>query len=237
MSTTMRVSPREYRLVVERLLQLAGLDRGAVVPLREHVLEAELATGTALRYLLDRFDRIAETAPVGPVARVVDGELDADGAPALLLAPAVLDAARRQGRVTIRRANGSDQLAGLRLGGARYGVRVDVDADAGETRVAVHAAQTAVPDGVAERLAGSPELLDAARRGICIDRQTWWSAYRRSNLALSVDTRTSRRHAGATIVEPDGTVRGAVDDEIDPTIYSGDRPPLFDESGRPEETR
>jgi hypothetical protein len=82
----------------------------------------------------------------------------------------------------------------------------------------------------AEDLAGGPERLAAATVGVAVEAATWWAAYRRSNLALSVDTRVSRRHAGATIVDPDGTVRGAVDDEIDPTVYSGDRAPLFDES-------
>jgi hypothetical protein len=79
-------------------------------------------------------------------------------------------------------------------------------------------------------LAGGRERLAATTEGIAVDAELWWTAYRRSNLALSVDTRVSRRHAGATIVEEDGTVRGATDDEIDPTIYSGDRKALFDET-------
>jgi hypothetical protein len=234
MTSTMRVSPREYRLVVERLLQLAGLDRGVVVPLREHVLDAELATGTTLRYLLENEDRIAGAAPPGPAPAVVDDEVDAGGAPALLLAPVALDTARRLGRVTVSSAHGVGQLAGLRLGAARNGIRLDVDIRGEHAHISqvgtVEASQIS-----AELLAGGAERLAASTSGIALDEQLWWSAYRRSNLALSVDTRISRRHAGATIVEPDGTVRGAVDDEIDPTIYSGDRPPLFDETGRPEE--
>jgi hypothetical protein len=218
--TVLRVSPREYRLVVERLLQYAGLDRGLVVPLRETVLDAELATGAALRYLVEHAERIAAHAP----ARVAG-----DGVPALLAAPSVLDAARQAGSVTVHRLDAAELLAGLRISGLRCGANVEVSADGDAVRVVVTGPAPG-PASNAERLAGGPQRLAAMTDGIAVEADLWWTAYRRSNLALSVDTRTSRRHAGATIVEDDGTVRGATDDEIDPTIYSGDREALFDES-------
>jgi hypothetical protein len=216
----LRVSPREYRLVIERLLQYAGLDRGLVVPLRESVLDAELATGAALRYVVDHHDRIAARAPA---------DLAGDRVPALLAAPFLLDDARTLGSATRRGLDAPELLAGLRIGARRCGVTAEVHVDGDGARVTV-VGTAPRPGSEAERLAGGPERLGAARAGIAVDADLWWTAYRRSNLALSVDTRVSRRHAGATIVEEDGTVRGATDDEIDPTIYSGERDALYDES-------
>jgi hypothetical protein len=219
-AAALRVSPREYRLVVERLLQYAGLDRGLVVPLRDIVLDAELATGAALRYVVEHSDRLTACAP----ARVAG-----DGVPSLLAAPSVLDDARRLGSVTVRGLDAPELLRGLRVSAARCGVAAEVTVAEDAVRVAVTGPAPAAAS-VAERLAGGPERLAAMTDGIAMDADLWWRAYRRSNLALSVDTRISRRHAGATIVEEDGTVRGATDDEIDPTVYSGDRKALFDES-------
>ncbi|WAX58970.1 hypothetical protein M6B22_09480 [Jatrophihabitans cynanchi] len=219
-ATALRVTPREYLLVVERLLQHAGLDRGVVVPLRDSVLDAELATGAALRYMIDAAGRIAACAP---------NRLTGDGVPALLVAPSVLDEARRLGTVTITGLDAPQLLAGLRISGVRHGLEVQVRIEDVAARVSV-LGPAPVPASSAERLAGGPERLGAVTAGIVVDAELWWAAYRRSNLALSVDTRTSRRHAGATLVAEDGTLLGATDDEFDPTIYSGDREALFDES-------
>lgn len=219
-TTILRVTPREYRLVVERLLQYAGLDRGVVVPLRDSVLDAELATGAALQYLFDAADRIAARAP---------DRLGGDGVPALLVGPSVLDATRRDGTVTAGGLDAPELLAGLSISGRRYGLEVQVRIEGGDVRVSVVGPAPA-PASAAEQLAGGPERLGAVIGGIPVDAALWWAAYRRSNLALSVDTRISRRHAGATLVAEDGTVLGATDDEFDPAIYSGDREALFDES-------
>jgi hypothetical protein len=226
----LRISPREYRLVAERLLQHAGLDRGVVVPLRDFVLDAELATGRALRYLVDEAERIAACAP-GPAVTLGPGGVDAAGAPALLVAPAVLDAALARRSVAVSGVHDPQLLSGLEISASRHGARLAVAVN-GDDRAGVLVLDE--PEGAgnsaAELLAGGDARLAAAAAGIDIDADLWWTAYRRSNLALSVDTRQSRRHAGATIVEDDGSMRGATDDEIDPTVYSGDRAALFDES-------
>jgi hypothetical protein len=200
------------------------MDRGIVVPLREYVLDAEVRTGAALRYIVDNAERVAEFGPV-PVVELGAGSLDCHGAPALLVAPTVLDAARCQGAVEVRNVHAAESLVGLVVSGPRQGVQVTVDA---RDDVACVTAATAGPTSV--DLAGGAARLAAAADGIDLEAELWWTAYRRSNLALSVDTRLSRRHAGATIVEEDGSVRGATDDEIDPTVYSGQRAALFDES-------
>lgn len=223
-ASDLRITPREYRLVVERLLQHAGLDRGVVVPMRDIVFDAELATGAALRYVVDAADRIAACAP---------DRLSGEGVPALLAAPTILDDVGRLGSVTVRGVDAPELLAGLAITGRRHGLDVDVRTQDGSTRVTVIGTAPAAASP-AEQLAGGPERLAAVTDGIAVDADLWWIAYRRSNLALSLDTRTSRRHAGATIVEDDGTVRGATDDEIDPTVYSGDREALFDESKGPK---
>lgn len=229
------VSPREYRLVVERLLQYAGLDRGIVVPLRETVLDAELATGAALRYVLDHADRIAACAPDAIGVTVRDGVLDAAGRPAVLLAPAVLDALRTRSSLVVAQPHGAELLAGLAISAVRYRLDVHVDVREDGVTVTTRRDSSAPQRSAAEELAGGAHRLRAMTEGIAVDEQLWWTAYRRSNLALSVDTKQSRRHAGATIVEADGTVRGAVDDEIDPTVYNGERAALFDESSKEHE--
>ncbi len=96
----LRVSLREARLVIGRLLLAAGLPPGAVPAVTEFVIVAELAApagASALRYLRAEFNALRADArhPGLPCRHTGPGQVSADagGRAALLLAPDLADLA------------------------------------------------------------------------------------------------------------------------------------------------
>jgi hypothetical protein len=96
----LRVSLREARLVIGRLLLAAGLPPGSVPAVTEFVIVAELAApagASALRYLRTEFDALGAGArrPGLPHQHTGPGQVSADagGRAALLLAPDLADLA------------------------------------------------------------------------------------------------------------------------------------------------
>lgn len=91
------ISLREARLVVERLMVVAGVHLARIPAIREFVIEAETLVGGALATLRDEFDSLKEDAARPPVAcsRSADGifGVDAQGASALLMGSDLLDLA------------------------------------------------------------------------------------------------------------------------------------------------
>jgi len=73
----------------------------------------------------------------------------------------------------------------------------------------------------AHRVTPADPLLDEIlENGTPIAEDLWWRVWALAQTALAPDTDISRRHAGAVIVMPDGSVIGRTDndDETDPAF-------------------
>ncbi|CAM5507164.1 hypothetical protein STENM223S_03043 [Streptomyces tendae] len=241
---TLRLSLRELRLISERLLQAQGLALGAVPAVRDLVLHAQAAGLPALQFLsegLSGADR-AESGRV-EIAAEAPGALVADclGQSALVVAPALLDLLQAEPgeRVTLwaGRVEHIGLAAVLEHQGTDRGVVLTVTP--APSSAAPAAGLPSVPDGLAgdgvllvmERRA--PELPDdaellrllplvgslpaarAARTGVETSAALWWSLFEDSARALSTESVTSLKHAGATAVDDNGVIEPDLTDDVD----------------------
>ncbi|MFC4117680.1 hypothetical protein [Nonomuraea zeae] len=207
------VSLRETRVLVERILLLLGVPKGAVPAVRDLLVEAEALGLGALAFLDSRAHpdswRAAELASndASNDASNAGGRavIEAHGMPAPYVAPALLDLGvallREHGRarIEVRGLSAPQLLPVLPHAAAAYGARVEVSFGAGAPVLAV---EDAVGDAVADGSSG--HLARAVHEGMRVDAGLWWRLYHRSNDALTEDTPVSRRHAGATL-DPDVT--------------------------------
>jgi hypothetical protein len=196
------VSLRETRVLVERILLLLGVPKGAVPAVRDLLVEAEALGLGALAFLDSGVPAGTWTAP----ALVSDDDgravIDAHGSPAPYVTPALLDLGvallREHGRarIEVRGLSAAQLLPALPHAAAAYGAQAEVTYGAGAPVLTVEDAADA------DR---APEHLDrAVHDGMRVDAGLWWRLYHRSNDALTEDTPLSRRHAGATL-DPDAT--------------------------------
>jgi hypothetical protein len=134
--STIQLSLRETRVVVERILLVAGLPAGAVAPVRDVILDAEALGLGALTYLRDSLHEleVADAARLTVDGSSTDGliNLDCHDQPAIVMAPAVLDLAvgsvHRHGLAVVRVRNVRHPLllAGLVGSAERHSVRLVV---------------------------------------------------------------------------------------------------------------
>lgn len=137
------VSVREARLVVERFLSVAGIPMGAVAPIRDVVVDAEILGLGALAHLDGEF---GEIAAFHPVQWSVEGggvvSVDGSGISALLVAPDILDLAvatayRTEAAVVeVRGVSHPRFLAALTASAYLHGVQLGVHLASGEVWVA-----------------------------------------------------------------------------------------------------
>ncbi|MFF2325013.1 MULTISPECIES: hypothetical protein [unclassified Streptomyces] len=241
---TLHLSLRELRLVAERLLQAQGLELGAVHAVRDLVLHAQAAGLPALQMLADRLSD-ADRACSGRVdiAAEAPGALVVDclGQSALVVAPALLDLLQSEPgeRVTLwaGRIERAELAAVLEHQGTDRGVVITV------TPVTSAAAPAAGLPDVPGILAGegvllvmerrTPELPDdpelrrllplvgslpaarAVRTGVETPAVLWWSLFESSATALSAESVTSLKHAGATAVDENGVIEPDLTDDVD----------------------
>jgi len=136
------VSVREARLVVERFLSVAGIPMGAVAPIRDVVVDAEILGLGALAHLDREF---GEIAAFHPVRWSVEGggivSVDGAGISALLVAPDILDLAvatayRTEAAVVeVRGVSHPRFLAALTASAYLHGVQLGVHLACGEVWV------------------------------------------------------------------------------------------------------
>ncbi|WP_159329019.1 hypothetical protein [Streptomyces tendae] len=238
---TLRLSPRELRLVAERLLQAQGLALGAVPAVRDLVLHAQAAGLPALRLLADRLTD-ADRIHSGRVEIVAEdtGALIVDclGQSALVVAPALLDLLQAEPGARVALWAGRIERAALTAvlehQGTDRGVVITVggtaDTEPGLPAVPAELADRGVLVVVERRaheLPDDPELrrllplvgsLPAARavhQGIEAPADLWWSLFEESASALSAESVTSLKHAGATAVDDNGVIEPDLTDDVD----------------------
>jgi hypothetical protein len=215
----MRVSLRETRMVLERLVQVARVPEGMVSSVRDCALYSAALELGGFDRLLDNLELI-KAADISRIALKNETELDAGGLHAWLVAELAVDLA-----VASKRAGGvgkvriSNTLRAGELGVAAgfsvlHGFAVEIDSRSGAH--ATVSLRAAAPTDAA--------LLEKIRRdGLPVAADLWWRLYHGSAAALAPDTILSRRHAGPIIVAEDGRVIGRQDDdETDFSLLTSD---------------
>ncbi|CAO3360666.1 hypothetical protein [Azospirillum palustre] len=224
----LRVSLRESRLVLERLMQVTRVEPGLVPSLRDCALySAALGLG-GFPELLRHLDLLRVAKPIG--LRILEGAetplpdisvADCTGQHAWIAAPFLVDLCVEQhcrGRPGILVARNLTEIGELHIAGAlaeAHGLSATV--------TAVEQDGTAVRLSVQSRADGHPTVLDTIRRhGIPVEADLWWRLFHLANEALAPDSYTSRRHAGAIMVTADGRVVGRQDeDDTDLSLLHG----------------
>ncbi|HEX2890578.1 hypothetical protein [Vineibacter terrae] len=219
--SSLRLSLREIRMVLERLVQAAGTPAVLLPAMRDAAMYSAILPVCGFEGIEAQIAHLQEAAQQPPSLQEGQAGLlvEAAGRHAWLIADAVLDLAIAQFRLTGQGevlATGVAQAAELRVieGLAeRHGLSAQ-----------------AVPDGtgmrvrVAPRPAAEPTRLDRLRRdGLEVAAATWWPLYHASHAALAPDSFESRRHAGTIRVEADGRIVGRNDeDETDLAMLAAD---------------
>ncbi|CDZ40135.1 Hypothetical protein NGAL_HAMBI1145_52420 [Neorhizobium galegae bv. officinalis] len=221
-SPSMRVMPREMRLMSERILSLSGLPKGFFLTVGDIPMYSQKLGLGGFKLLEQRFESFKSAAP----ARIAVASearnrmtLDACGEHAWFVLPTAIDLlgelTTRFGSVelTITGATDAEELALAARFGGRSGLSISVS---GNVLTAVAAAVTG------DVRKDDPLLWSLLENGAEIESDLWWRIYHLAKRALATDSVVSRRHAGPMIVNEDGTVIGRKDndDETDVSFLS-----------------
>ncbi|MEO3385284.1 hypothetical protein [Mesorhizobium sp. CAU 1741] len=219
--TTLRVMPREMRMMSERILSLTGLPKGFVLAETDIIMLSQGLGLGGFALIEDRFDALKLADPAAITIASEDGpvlRLDAAGQHAWVAIPSLLDLAgelvARFGTAEITVANVVDEseLQVAAEYGRRRGLRIALDANDGHLLLAT-------PLRLAGDLAtDEPVLWSLLTDGTPIAADLWWRIYERAQKALTPDSVVSRRHAGPLIVNDDGTVIGRRDNDDETDI-------------------
>ncbi|MBK1840523.1 hypothetical protein JHL17_24270 [Azospirillum sp. YIM B02556] len=218
--SSMQVSLRESRLVLERLMQVTRVEPGLVPSLRDCALySAALGLG-GFPELLRHLDLLRTAKPIGlrllesaDMPALEEPVAECAGQHAWIVAPALVDLCverHRRGLPGVLVARNLIEADELRIAGAL----AEANGLSATVTVVEQDGGTAVRLSVRPRADGSPTVLDTIRRhGIPVETALWWRLFHLANEALAPDSYTSRRHAGAIMVTADGRVVGRQDED------------------------
>jgi hypothetical protein len=221
-SPSMRVMPREMRLMSERILSLSSLPKGFFLTVGDIPMYSQKLGLGGFKLLEQRFESFKSAAPARIAIASEAGNrmtLDACGEHAWFVLPTAIDLlgelTTRFGSVelTITGATDAEELELAARFGGRSGLSISVF---GNVLKAVPAAVTG------EVRNDDPLLWSLLENGAEIESDLWWRIYHLAKQALATDSIVSRRHAGPMIVNEDGTVIGRKDndDETDVSFLS-----------------
>lgn len=221
--TPFKLTLREARMIVDRILLQTQVPAGSIPTVRDTILYAEAAGLPALKHLHDRIEELKAMnlrrllllgAEAGELA------LDAQGEHAFGVAPALLDLAvaeaRRHGKAVIRVTNlgAPEFLAGLPAYAWRWQCDVEVKTDAaGQIYIAARDRRPKDAGAARPDSAEDPVMRELLHGGFPVTREAWREIYDLSQGALTPDTVSSRRHAGTVMVDAEGRVIGRPDDD------------------------
>lgn len=236
--TTLKIMPREMRLMSERILSLTTLPKGFFLAVTDTVMLSQKLGLGGFAMLEERFEdlrapdlsRIAVTQENGKSL-----VLDAGGQHGWFVVPTLLDllgelvARFGDGQVTVVNALEPAELGVATALGGRTGLTVLHTA--GDAQVFSATAQPVTGKVATD----DPVLWHLLCNGTPIEADLWWRIYDRAKKALAVDTVVSRRHAGPMIVNEDGTVIGRKDndDETDISFLAAPGAAAQGESAKP----
>lgn len=212
---TLRLMPREMRMMSERIFSLSAMPRGFALTLTDMPMYSEVLGLGGFALLRDRLPAILAADPRAITVAAEEGAelvLDLGGQPAWIGLNAILDLAAeltaRHGRARITVVNAADP-AELALAPALAGP-VGLALAPFEARGAGASGFDATPAAP-----GDPLIDRVNRNGQHIPEALWWEIYEIARGALAPDTAVSRRHAGVIIVNEDGSVTGRHDNDDD----------------------
>ncbi|MBP2296229.1 hypothetical protein [Azospirillum rugosum] len=223
---SLRVSLRESRMVLERLMQVTRVEPGLVPTLRDCALYSAALGLSGYPALLGHLETLRGAQPGAlrllgedDAAAVVDG----GGQHAWVVAPVLVDLCvdrHRRGLpavAVVRNVADCDELAIVAALAEAHGLSAAVAATG-------HDGAPALRVTVEARPADARTTLDAIRAdGIPVPASLWWRLFHLANEALAPDSYASRRHAGAIMVTADGRVVGRQDeDDTDLSLLRGD---------------
>lgn len=213
---TLRIMPREMRMMTERVFSLTRLPKGFVLTTTDVVMYSQKLGLGGFGLLEERFEQLKGADPARMSIESEKGaslRLDASGEHAWFAIPTVIDLldelVERHGSGGVRIANANDPLefqAAAALA-ARNGLSVAFS-NPGEPLLT---ASRQVLSGDLRR--DEPVLWSLLQNGTYIDAELWWRIYDLAQKALTPDSVVSRRHAGPLIVNDDGTVIGRKDND------------------------
>ncbi|MCB8823223.1 hypothetical protein [Microvirga rosea] len=210
----LRVSLRECRMVLERLMHVAKLDLGQVASTRDSALySAMLGLGgfASLRKNIQLL-RASEQWQVTLDHDAQPMRLDCAGQHAWVIAPLLSDLLVDDVRCG---GTGEISISGMVAPGEVRVVEPFLQAQGFTAEVSWDSVREVARVSVRPMPIGlSRDPLDPVRReGLVVPAATWWDLFRLSSEALAPDSFESRRHAGAIIVEADGRVIGRQDED------------------------
>lgn len=220
--TELRLTLREIRLIIERLVQAAGVPPGLLFAARDAaVISAVLPVAGFANLSAEIAALAASTAKPAKLSEGEDGVLRVDvaGQHPWLVAEALLDLAIEQFRLT----GHGEVLARGAVSPREFGIVAGLAEKHG---LAASCSETA--EGVLLQIrpcsAHATRLLDRIRhKGCTVEAGLWWPLYHASHEALAPDSFESRRHAGTIRVEADGRIVGRNDeDETDLSMLAAD---------------
>lgn len=237
-ASTLRVMPREMRLMTERVFSLTSLPKGFFLAVQDAVMYSERLGLGGFAQLAQRFEHLKRTDPARITVVGEENEtlrLDAAGQHAWFVLPSLVDLLGElvqrfgMGRITVIDALDPTELRVAVPFGARSGLSVTFkDGEAPQL--------TAVPRRVTGDVRhDEPLLWELLQDGAPIEAELWWRIYHLAQKALAPDSVVSRRHAGPLIVNDDGTVIGRKDndDETDISFLTSPRIGEMETEGTP----
>lgn len=213
---SLRLMPREMRMMSERIFSLSGMPRGFAQSLTDIPMYSEMMGLGGFALLRDSLQQVLAANPLAITVAAEDGadlQLDFAGQPAWIGLNAILDLAAelisRHGhaRITVLNAAHPEELALASAFAGRIGLKLDHHAAPDGARFKASPAEPA-----------DPLVTRLNQTGQQVPEDLWWAIYEIARGALAPDTTVSRRHAGVIIVNEDGSVTGRSDNDDDSDV-------------------
>lgn len=211
--STLRIMPREMRMMSERIFSLTSLPKGFFLVVGDFPMYSQKLGLGGFRLFEERFESFGSADPSRISIPSEEGTrivLDAAGQHAWFVLPAVIDLlgelVQRFGaaELTVNDAVDPAELAIAASLGGRTGLTITVSGNL------LKAAPAPVTGDVRQ---DDPLLWALLEGGVEVDSDLWWRIYHLAKKALATDSVVSRRHAGPMIITEDGTVIGRKDND------------------------
>ncbi|MBP1843990.1 hypothetical protein J2046_002248 [Rhizobium petrolearium] len=212
-NVSMRVMPREMRLMSERIFSLSSLPKGFFLTVGDFPMYSQKLGLGGFALFEERFESFKSADPARISITSEDGnrlKLDAAGEHAWFVLPAVIDLlgelTARFGSAELTAVNVADaeELATAASFGGRTGLTITVSGNV------LNAAPATVTGDVRK---DDPLLWALLEDGVLVEADLWWRIYHLAKQALATDSVVSRRHAGPMIINEDGTIIGRKDND------------------------